>query len=302
MNWFEVIKNQRTLTDTITHVGTKTEDVPEEDKGRCYQKLLAIKDNLLHMAKPENNDLFKDYAEDMQTTETGWVPERKDAGSEDVFDIEDTGPMEEYSRKGQNYAMGKDGEKLYRWVSDSPSNPHQKKIPPRFKMTDITAPKGVKGFIWRLEPPNNLILGNALTQVGEGFSEEHYCVALEKVQEFFDSGKEFIPMGSDKFTVDGEEFKVVATNKHTTLGRVGNTKNAREQSIAIRFERGGKIETLVKFRYVLTWDGLEKRIKMTPKQRPKFVYWVFARRPYWWAKEIFDKIERAAGEIGKWWK
>ena len=45
MNWFEIIKNQRAVTDTATYVGTKTGDVPEKDEGRCYQKLLAIRDN-----------------------------------------------------------------------------------------------------------------------------------------------------------------------------------------------------------------------------------------------------------------
>ena len=41
---------------------------------------------------------------------------------------------------------------------------------------------------------------------------------------------------------------------------------------------------------------------MTPKQRPRFVYWVWARRPYWWAKEMFDKVEKNLGSIGEWWK
>jgi len=293
MNWFEVIKNQRTITDTVTHVGTKTEDVPEKDEGRCYQKLLAIRDNLLHMMKPENNDLFRDYAEDMRTTETGWVPERNkegDKGDNIYYSTEDTGPLEEYSRKGKNFAT-KDGVKLYRWVEDE-----DKKEPPRFAIEEDDD-DDILFTTWGLEPPSSLIQGLAIAKVGEGFREEEYCVALEKVQEFFNSGKEFVGIGSNKFTVNGKEFSVVAQNKYN------DKKRQRMQHITIRLDpRYNSGETVIaSYRFVLTWEQLEKRIRMTPRQRPRFVYWVWVRRPYWWAKEIFDKIESASGEIGKWW-
>jgi hypothetical protein len=308
MNWFEIIKNQRAITDTVTHVKTKDEDVPEDDKGRCYQKLLAIKDNLLHMAMPENNEIFKDYAEDMQTTETGWVPERnkeEDEGDNIYYSTEDTGPIEEYSRRGKNYRT-KDGEKLYRWVEDE-----DKKPPPRFKLESNikkqVSSQEAKKVHWELEPYANLISLNAHAAVSDDFSEEEYCATLEKLQEFFNSGKGFVPMGSNTFTVDGREFRVRATNKYD------ESKRRREQTFTVTRimpkkmkDSSGVVLTvkdaiIARFYYSLQWDGLEKRIRMTPRQRPRFVYWVWARRPYWWAKEIFDKIESVGGDIGKWW-
>ena len=270
MNWFEIIKNQRAVTDTVTHVGTKDEDVPEKDVGRCYQKLLAIKDNLLHMMKPENNDLFRDYAEDMQTTETGWVPERnkeEDEGDDIYYSTEDTGPMEEYSRKGTNYAISRDGEKIYRWVNDS-----DKKSPPRYHTREDTKDENLLFATWRLEPPSPLIYAEAIALVGEGFDEEQYCAALEKVQDFFNSGKEFVGLGSNKFTVNGKEFNVVAQNKYN------DKKKQRMQHITIRSdprintgEKGLNNTVIASYRFLLNWEQLEKRIRMTPKQRPRFV-------------------------------
>ena len=295
MNWFEIIKNQRAVTETVTHVGTKTGDVPEKDEGRCYQKLLAIKDNLLNMIKPENNEIFREFADDMQTTETGWVPERKEP-EDPTYSTEDTGPMEEYSRKGQNYAISESGEKLYRWINEN--NPE--KEPPRFSMNEhIGSPQKVPHIHWSLEPPNPLIKAHAFAKVGEGFGEEEYCAALEKVQEFFNSGKEFVGIGSNKFTVNGKEFKIVAQNKYDDKRKI------RQQNITIRSVKD--INTVTKnviahFQYRLEWGELEKRIRMTPRQRPRFVYWVYVRRPYWWCQEIFKSIERRAGTIGEWWK
>ena len=300
MNWFEIIKNQRAVTDTATYVGTKTGDVPEKDEGRCYQKLLAIRDNLIHMMKPENNEIFREFADDMQTNETGWVPERnkeEDEGDEIYYSTKDTGPMEEYSRKGTNYAIGRDGEKLYRWVHDS-----DKKYPPRFQESypfkrENTEVGSHLFATWKLEPPSPLIYSEATATVGEGFDEEQYCAALEKVQEFFNSGKEFVGIGSNKFTVNGKEFRVVAQNKYN------DKKKERMQHITIRSgssNTGGTV--IAHYRYMLNWEQLERRIRMTPKQRPRFVYWVWARRPYWWCQEIFKSIERRAGTIGEWWK
>ena len=81
-------------------------------------------------------------------------------------------------------------------------------------------------------------------------------------------------------------------------------KKERMQHITIRSDpRINTGETVIaSYRFRLKWEQLEKRIRMTPKQRPRFVYWVWARRPYWWAKEIFDKIEKSLGSIGEWWK
>jgi len=304
MNWFEIIKNQRAVTDTATYVGTKTGDVPEKDEGRCYQKLLAIKDNLLNMVKPENNEIFREFADDMQTTETGWVPERKEP-EDPTYSTEDTGPMEEYSRKGQNYAMSESGEKLYRWINEN--NPE--KEPPRFSMNESISDASVSQFVfsldkvsfthWTLEPPNGLVKGYAFAKVGEGFDEEEYCAALEKVQEFFNSGKAFVGIGSNRFTVNGKEFKMVAQNKYNDKERT------REQNITIRSSKDTNTTSksvIAYFRYRLEWGELEKRIRMTPRQRPRFVYWVYVRRPYWWGQEIFKSIERRAGTIGEWWK
>ena len=291
MNWFEIIKNQRAVTDTATYVGTKTGDVPEKDEGRCYQKLLVIKDNLLNMIKPENNEIFREFADDMQTTETGWVPERNEP-EDPSYSIEDTGPMEEYSRKGQNYAISESGEKLYRWINEN--NPE--KEPPRFTMNE--SPQEIAFTQWLLEPPNALIKAHAMAKVGEGFSEEEYCAALEKVQEFFNSGKEFIGIGSNKYTVNGKEFRIVAQNKYN------DKKKQRVQHITIRSDRinAGEHTVIASYRYLLNWEQLERRIRMTPRQRPRFVYWVYVRRPYWWCQEIFKSIERRAGTIGEWWK
>ena len=123
------------------------------------------------------------------------------------------------------------------------------------------------------------------------------------MQEFFNSGNKYVGIGSNRFTVNGKEFQVVAQNKYN------DQKKERMQSITIRYKADKLFGTslrnnetvIASYRFTLKWEQLEKRIRMTPRQRPRFVYWVWARRPYWWAKEIFDKIESAGGEIGKWW-
>ena len=42
MNWFEVIKENRLVTDTVTHTKVNEEKEPEKEDGRCKRKLIEV--------------------------------------------------------------------------------------------------------------------------------------------------------------------------------------------------------------------------------------------------------------------
>ena len=62
MNWFEVIKENRLVTDTVTHTKVDEEKEPEKEDGRCKRKLIEVCEGIdKFFIDLKSQQLVKDY-------------------------------------------------------------------------------------------------------------------------------------------------------------------------------------------------------------------------------------------------